>query len=460
MFSLTKARILLCNIFAVFTYTIWFTDTVFAFEDKDCSRIEKVEKKYSIVFKQNDNIEEIRAKATREIIKQGLAEVIGYEVHSNRERNTQIHNDDIEEKFQDAEKAYLDGLAKVSIISENQLQASDERIFTLDAEVKVCVPKSASVRKAEKEQEERLQHPPKAVDPSSNVSWFNPASGQPQIWYSRQEDGSFSFYDNQGYDPNTGAVLRPISAKTLKEWRVFQERRKQEEIARVNEVKRAAVQKALDDEKERIAAQKHADLIEHARENCDKYAANPNDPDKPRNLPGISYDNLKASVSDAIESCEAAIAIEPSDRRLRYQLARAYSVTDPKRSLAFFKVLCDQHYRAAFDNYGWGLLDRRLGLNNLQGAANSFRRGAELGDTDAMVSLATFMQQGRIQENYPNEALSLFQKAAALGNEDAKRAIESVLAAQRQLEQQQQQDLRNAQAVMGIIGGVLGGVRR
>ncbi len=33
--------------------------------------------------------------------------------------------------------------------------------------------------------------------------------------------------------------------------------------------------------------------------------------------------------------------------------------------------------RAAFDNYGWTLLDTRAGINDLEGALASFRRGAQ-----------------------------------------------------------------------------------
>jgi hypothetical protein len=58
----------------------------------------------------------------------------------------------------------------------------------------------------------------KTVDPSSST-WFNPITGEPQLWYYRYPDGRFEFYDKPGYHPVTGDQLVPVSKEVFFEWR-------------------------------------------------------------------------------------------------------------------------------------------------------------------------------------------------------------------------------------------------
>ncbi len=48
------------------------------------------------------------------------------------------------------------------------------------------------------------------IDPK-NVQFFNPITGESQIWYYQYPDGSFEFYDKPGYHPITGDPLRPAT---------------------------------------------------------------------------------------------------------------------------------------------------------------------------------------------------------------------------------------------------------
>jgi TPR repeat protein len=55
---------------------------------------------------------------------------------------------------------------------------------------------------------------------------------------------------------------------------------------------------------------------------CDRLAAHPSDPDKL--VPGVSQPELLAAGADlAINACKAAVAADPQNPRLNYQLARA-----------------------------------------------------------------------------------------------------------------------------------------
>lgn len=53
---------------------------------------------------------------------------------------------------------------------------------------------------------------------------------------------------------------------------------------------------------------------------CDRLAAHPSDPDKL--VPGVSEAAMDKAAAQA--ACEAAVAKDPNNRRLRYQLGRAY----------------------------------------------------------------------------------------------------------------------------------------
>lgn len=441
-----------------FAFFAW-SSSAFAFDDKDCARIDTVSKTSSLDLKSTDSVEAARSRITAEIVKQSLAQVVGYDVHSDRSERTQITNQTAEEKYQDADQAVLDGRVRVKITDEKRAALATGQTLTMTAEVQVCVPKPDAVRKAERQREAQLQHPPKPADPSTAV-WFNPATGEPQLWYVKHDDGSYLFFDNAGFDPQTGDTLRSVTSKVLKDWRLSIVRREREVQAAAMAAKQAAEAKLLENERQKIAEAKQADLITHARDNCDKLASNPNDPMKPSSLKGATFDELRLASSDAVAACEAAVKIEPADKRLRYQLARAYSADDPKRAVPMFRQLCSERYPAAFDNYGWTFLDRRVGGSNLGAAIAFFRKGAQLGDSDAMVSLAGLIQRNKVPGSASNEALLLYQRASSMGNEDASRALEPLIAAQQQAEQQRQQDLKNAQAIMGLMGGFMGGMRR
>ena len=72
---------------------------------------------------------------------------------------------------------------------------------------------------------------------------------------------------------------------------------------------------------------------------CDRLAAHPNDPEKVTE--GVSQDAMDKPA--AIEACRAAVAVDPDNPRLNYQLARAYGYSgrhaegDPYRVAALNK---------------------------------------------------------------------------------------------------------------------------
>lgn len=56
------------------------------------------------------------------------------------------------------------------------------------------------------------------VNPA-NVTWFNPVTGDPQLWYYRYSDGTFEFYNKPAHHPITGELLKTVTKQIYFEWR-------------------------------------------------------------------------------------------------------------------------------------------------------------------------------------------------------------------------------------------------
>jgi hypothetical protein len=93
------------------------------------------------------------------------------------------------------------------------------------------------------------------VDPAK-VNWFNPITGDPQIWYYQYPDGSFEFYDKPGYHPITGEPLKPATKQIHFEWREKAKTKTpsvspQDDIKKPKEQQQAMVKRPEIDEKEK-----------------------------------------------------------------------------------------------------------------------------------------------------------------------------------------------------------------
>jgi uncharacterized protein len=110
---------------------------------------------------------------------------------------------------------------------------------------------------------------------------------------------------------------------------------------------------------------------------CDRLAADPTDPDKPKDVKGAHQ--IEASdVATAIKFCKLASA---ASRRALYQLGRAYAANQ-----------------------------------QLTEAAGAYRKAAEKGSTAAMVELGVLFATGSGVAKDEAQARKLFERAAAGGN--------------------------------------------
>lgn len=58
----------------------------------------------------------------------------------------------------------------------------------------------------------------KPVDPAQ-AAWFNPITGQAQLWYYQYPEGTLEFYDKPGHHPFTNEPLKEVTKQVYLEWR-------------------------------------------------------------------------------------------------------------------------------------------------------------------------------------------------------------------------------------------------
>ena len=110
---------------------------------------------------------------------------------------------------------------------------------------------------------------------------------------------------------------------------------------------------------------------------CDRLAADPTDPDKPKDVKGTP-DIAQSDLATAIKFCKVASA---ASRRALYQLGRAYAANQ-----------------------------------QLPDAVSAYRKAADKGSTSAMVELGVLLATGSGVPKDEAQARKLFERAAAGGN--------------------------------------------
>jgi hypothetical protein len=250
--------------------------------------------------------------------------------------------------------------------------------------------------------------PPAQVDPDSHP-WFDVKTGRPNIWHSPGENGALDFFNGPGFHPKTGKALTEITQD-------FAEKLRREKQRQADDLEREKQKRADDLEREKRDRE-----AQQFAASCDQLAGNPND--QRRRSDGVSYDQLRTQVPEAIRLCELAVQQFPKDLTLQYQLARAVELVDPTRGQAMQDRLVKFGYPAAFDNAGSLLLNEKgCRQHCINEAVKLFRKGAALEDPDAMMSLAD--QIG--QNHATGDRISLYQRAAKLGHPRAKMALEAL----------------------------------
>ncbi len=153
---------------------------------------------------------------------------------------------------------------------------------------------------------------------------------------------------------------------------------------------------------------------------CDLYAADPNDPQ--RVVPGVT--NGLVNVRDGLRSCGYALAADPSNPRLQFQLARVLEIA--KRydwAEHFYELASQQQYSAAFVNLGYMA---RAGIGrevDYKRALDFYMKAAPLGNLRARTNVGTAYIRGQGVPQNPEEGILWYRLAASSGWSNAITAL-------------------------------------
>src|SRR6516225_1561280 len=189
---------------------------------------------------------------------------------------------------------------------------------------------------------------------------------------------------------------------------------------------------------------------------CDRVAADPTDPDRPPEVKGVA-EIAPSDVATAIKFCKVAA---PAARRALYQLGRAYAANrQMSEAITAYRKAADKGSTAAMVELGTWLTSGSAGAKEESEARNLLLRAAQGGNARAAAQLAALsgtdsvasdpaaarallakaaetnsaeaqfqlglmMADGVGGPKDSDAAKSYYEKAAALGNEDAKAGLE------------------------------------
>ncbi|MFA6267383.1 MAG: tetratricopeptide repeat protein [Pseudolabrys sp.] len=182
---------------------------------------------------------------------------------------------------------------------------------------------------------------------------------------------------------------------------------------------------------------------------CDRIAADPGDPDKPADMPGVAA-IAKSDIATAIRFCRSA---SPHARRAIYQLGRAYAANgQTAEAIKTYRQAIAKGSTAAMIDlgvmYGTGagvpqdrnqareLFERAAKGGNARGTTNlaaldggtssnpaqsraMYAKAAEGNSPEAQFQLGLMMAEGTGGPKDDAGARAMFEKAAAQGNSDA-----------------------------------------
>jgi hypothetical protein len=67
----------------------------------------------------------------------------------------------------------------------------------------------------------KLGKKPKLVNMAQNIEYFDSITGEPKIWYFKDKEGNYDFFDQPGYHPVYWEELKPISKQVVMEYKEY-----------------------------------------------------------------------------------------------------------------------------------------------------------------------------------------------------------------------------------------------
>lgn len=100
------------------------------------------------------------------------------------------------------------------------------------------------------------REPVRQVDPAVDTNWFDPNSGEPNLWYIRIGTNGFRFYNRPHFQQQLDVEVKPITPKVMAEWKVLHER----QVATQRAIRLQQTKKKQQEEQERQEQERKADL--------------------------------------------------------------------------------------------------------------------------------------------------------------------------------------------------------
>jgi uncharacterized protein len=168
-----------------------------------------------------------------------------------------------------------------------------------------------------------------------------------------------------------------------------------------------------------LALAQSADLVL-----CDRLAAEPTDPDKPKDIRGVAKID-PSDVATAIKYCKVA---STTSRRALYQLGRAYTASQQlPEAVSAYRKAADKGSTSAMVDLGL-LYAAGSGVPRDEAQARKlFERAAEAGNARAVANLATLSDRGGAPSD-PAKARAMLAKAAEANSAEAQYQLALMMA--------------------------------
>jgi uncharacterized caspase-like protein len=148
---------------------------------------------------------------------------------------------------------------------------------------------------------------------------------------------------------------------------------------------------------------------------CDKLAASPGDPSRPRGAPGIDLTEIK--VDAAMPACEAARRDHPAVIRFTFQAGRvAEAAKSFDRARALYEEAATTGYAPAMNNLGLLWAGGALGSHDYGLARRWLEKAVLQGNIPALSNLGFLYQAGKGAPADYGAARELYERAAAAGD--------------------------------------------
>jgi TPR repeat protein len=151
---------------------------------------------------------------------------------------------------------------------------------------------------------------------------------------------------------------------------------------------------------------------------CDALAASPKDTEKPSNVPGVPFDDVKGDA--AIAACTIAFQSNPDNARINYELGRAYDVAkkEQEKQFEYYQRASDKGYVIGIYNLA-RTYEREGPRKNQTMADNLHCKAAEAGFVLAMVSCGYAYDSGLGIAADTTKAMKWYKKGAESGDATA-----------------------------------------